>query len=187
VCEAYQRFSLREWFSGNEHPCAPNLSSGDTIAALQPVLGTTLALVRRQKSRRHSRYRGAVVDVRFTSGCSILLEAVVPEYSGAGVIRPAGPRDRAIVADEYLSCKDAKYVVIGGMAIHLQAPHAGSARADLGENPELAHNRVRVNTSVEIDAASALVRKALFNASNRTARYRASAVGPIYNVAGYAG
>ena len=44
-----------------------------------------------------------------------LLEAVVPEYSGAGVIRePSGTTVTGIVPTNTYRCRDGKYVVIGG-------------------------------------------------------------------------
>src|SRR5690625_7220808 len=44
-----------------------------------------------------------------------LLEAVIPEYDGAGVIRePSGTTVTGILSTNTYRCRDGKYVVIGG-------------------------------------------------------------------------
>ena len=44
-----------------------------------------------------------------------LLEAVVPEYDGAGVVRePSGSTLTGIVPTNTYLCRDGKYVIIGG-------------------------------------------------------------------------
>ena len=150
VCEGISGFRYVNGFP-NEAPVRPNLSIGDTIAALHAVLGTTLALL----ARKNHSAPGQVVDVAIYEAMFNLLEAVVPEYSGAGVIRePAGTTVTGIVPTNTYRCKDNKYVVIGGNgdSIFKRLMHA-IGRADLGDNPELAHNPGRVTHEREIDDA----------------------------------
>ncbi|MFT3929054.1 MAG: CaiB/BaiF CoA-transferase family protein [Spongiibacteraceae bacterium] len=159
VCEGISGFRYVNGFP-DEAPVRPNLSIGDTIAALHAVLGTTLALLARSKNRNPNNAKtvgGQVVDVAIYEAMFNLLEAVVPEYSGAGVIRePAGTTVTGIVPTNTYRCKDNKYVVIGGNgdSIYKRLMHA-IGRADLGDDPELAHNPGRVIREREIDAAIA--------------------------------
>lgn len=181
VCEGISGFRYVNGFP-NEAPVRPNLSIGDTIAALHAVLGTTLALL----ARKNHNVPGQVVDVAIYEAMFNLLEAVVPEYSGAGVVRePAGTTVTGIVPTNTYRCKDNKYVVIGGNGDSIYKRLMQTiGRADLGENPELANNPGRVKHEREIDAAishwcsgmdSVQVIALLDNAQ--------VPVGPIYSVA----
>ena len=181
ACEAISGFRYVNGFPG-EAPVRPNLSIGDTIAALHAVLGTVLALF----ARKAHCTPGQVVDVAIYEAMFNLLEAVVPEYSGAGVIRePSGTTVTGIVPTNTYRCKDNKYVVIGGNgdSIYKRLMHT-IGRADLAENPELAQNPGRVKHEREIDEAiahwcaginSTQVIELLDNAQ--------VPVGPIYSVA----
>lgn len=199
VCEAISGFRYVNGFP-NEAPVRPNLSIGDTIAALHAVLGTVLALFARKKNdarnnngarKNHNtpngtNVRGQVVDVAIYESMFNLLEAVVPEYSGAGVIRePAGTTVTGIVPTNTYRCKDNKYVVIGGNGDSIyKRLMSAIGRADLGENPELAHNPGRVKQEREIDDAIAHwcagINSTQVIALLDTAQVP---VGPIYNVA----
>src|SRR5690606_4444174 len=110
VCEGLSGFRYVNGFPG-QAPVRPNLSIGDTIAALHAVLGIVMALFAR---KQHSQ-PGQVVDIAIYESMFNLLEAVVPEYSGAQVIRePAGTTVTGIVPTNTYRCRDGKYVVIGG-------------------------------------------------------------------------
>lgn len=195
VCEGISGFRYVNGFP-NEAPVRPNLSIGDTIAALHAVLGTTLALLARNNNGSGARNNknsndgksigGQVVDVAIYEAMFNLLEAVVPEYSGAGVVRePAGTTVTGIVPTNTYRCKDKKYVVIGGNgdSIYKRLMNA-IGRADLGEDPELAHNPGRVKREREIDDAishwCAGINSAQVIALLDTAQVP---VGPIYSVA----
>jgi crotonobetainyl-CoA:carnitine CoA-transferase CaiB-like acyl-CoA transferase len=181
VCEAISGFRYVNGFP-NEAPVRPNLSIGDTIAALHAVLGTALALL----ARKNHNTAGQVVDVAIYEAMFNLLEAVVPEYSGAGVIRePAGTTVTGIVPTNTYRCKDNKYVVIGGNgdSIYKRLMNA-IGRADLGEAPELAHNPGRVKHEREIDDAIAHWCAGINSAQVIALLDSAQVpVGPIYNVA----
>jgi len=181
VCEGISGFRYVNGFP-NEAPVRPNLSIGDTIAALHAVLGTVLALL----ARKNHAQPGQVVDVAIYESMFNLLEAVVPEYSGAGVIRePAGTTVTGIVPTNTYRCKDDKYVVIGGNgdSIFKRLMHT-IGRADMAADEDLAHNPGRVKREREIDDAIAHWCTGLNSAQVIALLDGAQVpVGPIYNVA----
>lgn len=181
VCEAISGFRYVNGFP-NEAPVRPNLSIGDTIAALHAVLGIAFALLARNQHAQP----GQVVDVAIYESMFNLLEAVVPEYSGADMIRePAGTTVTGIVPTNTYRCRDGKYVVIGGNGDSIYKRLMTTiGRADLANDPELARNPGRVQREREIDDAIAhwcagLEAKTVI-ALLEEARVP---VGPIYNVA----
>ncbi len=153
VCEGISGFRHLNGFPG-EVPVRPNLSIGDTIAGLHAVLGILLAL-RARDARPDG--AGQVVDVALYESMFNLLEAVVPEYSGAGVIRqPAGTTVTGIVPTNTYRCSDGKCVVIGGNGDSIfRRLMEVIGREDLGSDPQLASNAGRVEREPEIDAALA--------------------------------
>lgn len=186
VCEAISGFRYVNGFP-NEAPVRPNLSIGDTIAALHAVLGIALALLaRRQKNDAGEAVGGQVVDVAIYESMFNLMEAVVPEYSGAGVVRePAGTTVTGIVPTNTYRCRDGKYVVIGGNgdSIYKRLMRA-IGRADLADDPALAHNPGRVVREAEIDAAIAHWCGGLASAQVLQIMETAEVpAGPIYSVA----
>ena len=151
VCEAISGFRYVNGFPG-EAPVRPNLSIGDTIAALHAALGIMLALrARDELPGTH----GQVVDVALYESMFNLMEAVIPEFSGAGVVRePAGTTVTGIVPTNTYRCSDGKYVVIGGNGDSIfKRLMEGIGRADLACDPQLARNAGRVEREAEIDAA----------------------------------
>ena len=166
-----------------EPPVRPNLSLGDTFAGLHAAFGVLLALLDRQRRAPHA---GQTVDVALYESVFNLLEAVVPEYDGAGAIRePSGSTVTGIVPTGTYRCRDGKHVIIGGNgdSIYKRLMHA-TGRADLAEDPRLAHNAGRVEHQQEIDTAIAAW-TATLDSRETLARLEAAEVpaGPIYNVA----
>jgi crotonobetainyl-CoA:carnitine CoA-transferase CaiB-like acyl-CoA transferase len=181
VCEAISGFRYVNGFPG-EAPVRPNLSIGDTIAALHAVLGIAFALL----ARKNHGQPGQVVDIAIYESMFNLLEAVVPEYSGADLIRePAGTTVTGIVPTNTYRCRDDKYVVIGGNGDSIfKRLMVAIGRADLADDPELARNPGRVVREREIDAAIAhwcagLDSKTVIDLLEKVQ----VPVGPIYNVA----
>ena len=82
-----------------EPPVRPNLSLGDTLAALHAVIGVLLALVHRNRIDGSAiGGDGQVVDVAIYESVYNVLEAMVPEYDGAGIVRePSGSTLTGIV------------------------------------------------------------------------------------------
>jgi crotonobetainyl-CoA:carnitine CoA-transferase CaiB-like acyl-CoA transferase len=181
VCEGVGGFRYLNGFPGGP-PVRPNLSLGDTLAALHAVLGVLLAYVQRQKP---SSRQGQVVDVAIYEAVFNMLEAVVPEYDGAGVVRqPSGSTLTGIVPTNTYLCKDGKYVIIGGNADSIfQRLMRAAGRPDMAEEPRLADNQGRVAHEQEIDAAISAWTASL-DAAEVLQRLEAAAVpaGPIYNV-----
>ena len=84
VCEGFGGFRYINGFPG-EPPVRPNLSLGDTLAALHAVIGVLLALVARRRIDASAvGGAGQVVDVAIYESVYNVLEAMVPEYDGAG-------------------------------------------------------------------------------------------------------
>ncbi|MEM7258599.1 MAG: CoA transferase, partial [Pseudomonadota bacterium] len=109
ACEAYGGFRYLNGFA-DRPPVRPNLSLGDTLAAMHAVIGVLLALL-----ARGTHDTGQVVDVSIFESVYNMMEAVVPEYSATGVIRePSGSTLTGIVPTNTYPCADDKYVVIGG-------------------------------------------------------------------------
>ncbi len=151
VCEGISGFRYLNGFPG-EAPVRPNLSIGDTIAALHAALGILIALRARDALPGAG---GQVVDVALYESMFNLMEAVVPEYSGAGLIRePAGTTVTGIVPTNTYRCADGRFVVIGGNGDSIfRRLMEGIGRQDLGDDPQLARNAGRVQRETEIDAA----------------------------------
>ena len=149
VCEGIGGLRYVNGFPG-ERPVRPNLSLGDTVAGLHAALGIALALL-----ERHSSQQGQVVDVALFESVFNLLEAVIPEFDGAGEIRqPAGSTVTGIVPTNTYRCADGKYVIIGGNGDSIFKRLMTTAeRPDLAEDPRLAKNPGRGENEAEIDGA----------------------------------
>jgi crotonobetainyl-CoA:carnitine CoA-transferase CaiB-like acyl-CoA transferase len=182
VCEAIGGFRYVNGFA-DRPPARPNLSLGDTLAGVHAVVGILLALVGRLRKKASG---GQVVDVAIYESVFNMLEAVVPEYDGAGVVRgPSGSTVTGIVPTNTYRCADNKYVVIGANADPLfQRLMRAIGRDDMADDPRFANNVGRVEHEAEIDAAIAQWMSAHDSAS--AVRILEDAVvpaGPIYSVA----
>jgi crotonobetainyl-CoA:carnitine CoA-transferase CaiB-like acyl-CoA transferase len=164
-----------------EAPVRPNLSIGDTIAGIHTALGIAMALLECNKSGS-----GQVVDVALYEAMFNLMEGVVPEYDGAGVIRqPSGSTVTGIVPTNTYKCSDEKFVVIGGNgdAIYKRLMIA-AGHPKMATDPAMANNAGRVIHEKKIDAALAswcasIPAKAVIDALEAVT----VPVGPIYSVA----
>jgi formyl-CoA transferase len=136
-----------------EPPVRPNLSIGDTIAGIHAALGILIALWDREMHTGGK--QGQVVDVALYESIFNLMEGVVPEFSGAGVVREAsGTTITGIVPTNTYKCRDGRFVVIGGNGDSIFKRLMGAiGRADLAADPQLAGNTGRVARVAEIDAA----------------------------------
>ena len=181
VCEAISGFRYVNGFPG-EAPVRANLSIGDTIAGIHAALGIAMALLARFKNGEP----GQVVDVALYESMFNLLEAVVPEYSGAGVVREAsGTTVTGIVPTNTYRCADGKFIVIGGNGDSIfQRLMKAVGEEALAVDPRLAHNAGRVTHEREIDgvlAAWCAARPSV--EAIRILEVARVPVGPIYNVA----
>ncbi len=154
VCEAFSGFRYVNGFPG-EAPVRPNLSLGDSIASLHAAFGVVMALYARDAGRSLQKDRGQVVDVALFEAMFNMMEGVVPEYSGAGVIRePSGTTVTGIVPTNTYRCGDGKFVVIGGNGDSIfKRLMQAIGRDDMAEDPALTSNSGRVTHENAIDEA----------------------------------
>ena len=149
VCEGISGF---RYVNGHpeQAPVRPNLSIGDTISGIHAALGICLALLEQKTSGT-----GQVVDVALYESMFNLMEAVVPEYDGANVIRqPSGSTVTGIVPTNTYRCLDGKYVVIGGNGDSIfQRLMTAAGYPAMAQDPALASNSGRVEHEVSIDKA----------------------------------
>ncbi len=155
--------SVTEGFGGfryingepGQAPIRANISMGDTLSAIHAALGIALALIQRAKPGCGT---GQVVDVALYESVFNLMEGIVPEYDGAGVIRePSGTTVTGIVPTNTYRCDDGKFVVIGGNGDSIfRRLMEAAGRSDMAENPAMADNAGRVDHEAEIDEALAL-------------------------------
>ncbi len=180
VCEGFGGFRHVNGFPG-EAPVRPNLSIGDTLAALHAVIGILLALQQRSKAEGS----GQVVDVAIYESVFNMLESVVPEYDGADVVRgPSGSTLTGIVPTNTYSCADGKYVIIGGNADSIyQRLMRAAGRDDLADDARLRDNAGRVEHQEEVDGAISRW-TATLDSGEVLERLAAVSVpsGPIYSV-----
>lgn len=151
VCEGVGGFRYVNGFP-DAAPVRPNLSLGDTLAAVHSVIGILLACVHRLKGKGNP---GQVIDTAIYEAVFNMMEGVVPEYSGAGVVRePSGSTLTGIVPTNTYRCRDGRFVIIGGNgdSIYKRLMNA-MGRADLADDPRMANNAGRVQHEAELDAA----------------------------------
>ena len=182
VCEGFAGFRHLNGFP-DRAPVRPNLSMGDTLAGLHAVIGILLALTARLRQKAPA---GQVVDVAIYESVFNMLESVVPEYDGAGVVRePSGSTITGIVPTNTYRCADGKYVIIGGNGDSIyQRLMRAIGRAEMAKDARYATNAKRVENEQDIDDAIS----AWTGARDSTAvleALRAAEVpnGPIYSVA----
>ena len=133
----------------NETPVRLNLSLGDTLAGMHATVGALLALIARQRLGNG----GQAVDVSIVESVFNMLEGVLPEYDGAGVVRePSGSTVTGIVPTNTYRCHDGRYIVIGGNGDSIfKRLMTSIGRLDMAEDHRLSNNQGRVAHEAEID------------------------------------
>jgi len=181
VCEGVGGFRYVNGFPGAA-PVRPNLSLGDTLAAVHSVIGILLACVHRLKKQGNP---GQVVDTAIYEAVFNMMEGVVPEYSGAGVVRePSGSTLTGIVPTNTYRCRDGRFVIIGGNGDSIyKRLMSAMDRDDLADDPRMANNAGRVRHEAELDAAITAWTSTLDAADVLATLERAGVpAGPIYSV-----
>lgn len=180
VCEGYGGLRYVNGFP-DRPPVRANLSLGDTLAGMHAAMGILLAWIQRGKSGQ-----GQMIDVSIFESVFNMMEGVVPEYSGAGVVRePSGSTITGIAPTNTYKCADGKYVIIGanGDSLFKRLCEA-MQRPDLAADPRFASNAGRVEHETELDAA---IEAWIAPLDSEEAMRRLGAVnvpnGPIYSVA----
>lgn len=181
VCEGFGGLRYLNGHPG-EIPVRPNLSMGDTLAGIHAALGICMAYIRRLQQGPGN---GQVVDVSIFESVYNLLEAVVPEYSGAGEIRqPSGSTITGIVPSNTYLCSDGKAIIIGANTKSMfQRLMRTVGRDDLAEDERLFDNPGRVAEQEMLDTAIGDW-TATVSMQEALERLEAAAVvaGPILNV-----
>ena len=152
ACEAISGFRFVNGYPG-EAPVRANLSLGDTVSGLHAVIGILMALRAKDRAAEQGTSGGQVVDVALYESMFNLLEAVIPEYDGAGIVRqPSGTTVTGIVPTNTYQCADGKFLVIGGNgdSIFTRLMQA-VGRADMAEDAKYTTNADRVTHEQEID------------------------------------
>jgi crotonobetainyl-CoA:carnitine CoA-transferase CaiB-like acyl-CoA transferase len=162
-------------------PVRPNISLGDTLSAIHAALGIALAVIQRQRDGQ-----GQTVDVALYESIFNLMEAIVPEYDGAGVVRgPSGTTITGIVPTNTYTCRDGRHVIIGGNGDSIfRRLMRVAGRPDMADNPAMADNAGRIVHQADIDAALAdwCQRHSAAEVIKQLEAVRVP-VGPIYSVA----
>ena len=131
-------------------PVRPNLSIGDTIAALHGVIGALLALHHLKNGGT-----GQVIDVALYESVFNCMESLLPEYDAQGYVRErSGSALPGIAPSNLYPCSDGSYVLIAGNADSLyRRLMSAIGREDLRDDPALAKNDGRAAQMERIDQA----------------------------------
>jgi crotonobetainyl-CoA:carnitine CoA-transferase CaiB-like acyl-CoA transferase len=182
VCEGFGGFRYLNGFP-DRPSVRPNLSMGDTLAALHAALGILMACVSKQNDPEG---RGQEIDVAIYEAVFSMLESVVPEYDRSGEIREcSGSTLTGIVPTNTYRCSDGKDVIIGanGDSIFKRLCET-MGRPDMGEDPRFADNAGRVDHEPEIDAIIAAWMQGMTSDEAQQLLEAAEVPsGPIYSVA----
>jgi crotonobetainyl-CoA:carnitine CoA-transferase CaiB-like acyl-CoA transferase len=134
-------------------PVRSGVSIGDTLASLYGVIGAMMAM-------HHLNVNGGAgqfIDVALYESVFAVMESLVPEYSLFKHVRErSGASLPGISPSNTYPCGDGSYVIIAGNgdAIFKRFMHA-IGRADLANDPRLAHNDGRVEHNAMLDATIA--------------------------------
>ena len=132
-------------------PVRAGISIGDSLSGLHGVIGVLMALIHRSKSGG----KGQVIDVALYESVFNMMESLLPEYSAFGVVRePSGSSLPGIAPSNAYPCRDGRYALIAGNGDSIYKRLMQTiGRADLADDPDLAHNDGRARRAEEIDAA----------------------------------
>lgn len=182
VCEGFGGFRYVNGFPG-QPSVRPNLSIGDTLAGVHAAFGILLAYIARGRVTHGA---GQVVDVAIFESIYNLMEGVVPEYDGAGVIREAsGSTLTGIVPSNIYPTKDGKTIIIGANTNSMfQRLCELMGDAGMAQDPRYKENSNRVEHQTELDGLIGRWTGAM-TATEVLAKLEAAGVaaGPIYSVA----
>lgn len=129
-------------------PARTGVSIGDTLSALYGVIGAMVALEHRRKSGV-----GQVVDVALYESVFSVMESLLPEFDAFGAVRErTGSILPGIAPTSAYRCNDGSYVLIAGNGDSIFKRLCGAmGRADLADDPALAHNDGRAAKQAWLD------------------------------------
>jgi formyl-CoA transferase len=134
-------------------PVRVGVSLGDTLAALYGTVGALLAM----HHVKVNRGAGQFIDVALYEAVFGVMESLIPEFAVLGHVRErAGASMPGIAPSGTYPCRDGSYVVVAGNSdgIYRRLMQA-IGRADLADDPALAHNDGRAKVSDMLDDAIA--------------------------------
>lgn len=129
-------------------PTRLGVSLGDSLAGLFGVIGALMALLQRERQRQQgasehpSSGHGQVIDVALYEAVFAVMESLLPEYDGYGIIRQrTGNMLPGLTPSNTYPCQQGKWVVIGGNAdnVFKRLMHAVGQPA-LADDPRFATN-----------------------------------------------
>ena len=182
VCEGFGGFRYVNGFPG-QPSVRPNLSIGDTLAGLHAALGILLAYIGRDRSRHGE---GQVVDVAIFEAVYNLMESMVPEYDGMGIVRePSGSTLTGIVPSNIYPTADGKTIIIGANTNPMfQRLCELMGNASMARDARYRENINRVEHQAELDGLIAQWTGSMTQSDVLEKLERAGiAAGPIYSVA----
>ncbi len=182
VCEGFGGFRYVNGFPG-EPSVRPNLSIGDTLAGLHAALGILLAYIGRDQARHGA---GQVVDVAIFEAIYNLMESVVPEYDGMGIVRePSGSTLTGIVPSNTYPTRDGKTIIIGANTNSMfQRLCELMGDPAMAQDPRYRENIDRVQHQAELDGLIGRWTGSMTQAEVLEKLEAAGvAAGPIYSVA----
>ncbi|MGD9602752.1 MAG: CaiB/BaiF CoA transferase family protein [Gammaproteobacteria bacterium] len=181
VCEGFGGFRYVNGFPG-QPSVRPNLSIGDTLAGVHAALGILLAYIGRDRVTQGA---GQVVDVAIFESIYNLMEAVVPEYDGAGVVREAsGSTLTGIVPSNIYPTKDGKTIIIGANTTPMfERLCEMMGEPEMARDPRYKENNDRVTHQEELDGRIARWTSTMSQVDVLAKLEEAGvAAGPIYSV-----
>jgi len=182
VCEGVGGLRYVNGMPG-ERPMRPNLSLGDTMAGIHTALGVVMACLHQA---RNPDSKGQVIDTALYEAAFNLLEGVIPEFDGAGVVRePSGSTITGIAPTNTYRCADGKFIVIGanGDSIFRRLCEK-MGQPEMAADQRLADNAGRVRHEAEVDGKIAAWTNSLDSATALALLEEARVPsGPIYSVA----
>jgi crotonobetainyl-CoA:carnitine CoA-transferase CaiB-like acyl-CoA transferase len=134
-------------------PARVGVSLGDSLASLHGVIGALMSLLRVKTGQGD----GQVVDVSLVESVFNLMESLVPEYDLLGHVRErSGGALPGIAPSNTYPTEDDGYVVIAGNSDPIfRRLMQVIGRADLADDPALAHNDGRAKHCAVLDEAIA--------------------------------
>lgn len=129
-------------------PTRVGLSLGDSIAAMQALIGILIAL-----HERHDSGEGQIVDVALTDAVFSMLEGILPEYGYLGAVRErTGNIAHNSAPTNAYRCGDGARVCIAANSTGLfKTLFRVIGHDDYADDPDLTDNKGRVRRADELD------------------------------------